>query len=406
MVAEIDRLPEGEREPRRRVRGRAPGASCRGSARTSPGSERLDGRIAQAMVSIQAIKGVSIGPAWEVAGEPGLRGPRRDLPRARARLLPRDEPRRRHRGRDDERRAAGRPGRDEADLDPDEAAALGRRPHQGAAGGPQGAHRLDRRPGRRRRRRGDAGARPRPRLPREVRRRPHRRRAAPRSTAYRGSALPAESALRSSSSASWAPASRRPRARRRGVLGAEYVDTDRPRSRPRSPAADRRLLPRARARRRSASSRSASCSRRSSGRAPSSRSAAARSRASGSARRSPATSPPGAGSRSEVAWERCSGTDRPLARDRDGFQRRYAPRLPLYERVRAASSCLTAASGPAPPRLPWLDLLPRRPPACGMYWARSRSGEYPALVGPGATSCSTSGPAALRPGPACSASPT
>ena len=30
-------------------------------------SERLDGRIAQAMVSIQSVKGVSIGPAWEVA---------------------------------------------------------------------------------------------------------------------------------------------------------------------------------------------------------------------------------------------------------------------------------------------------------------------------------------------------
>ena len=34
-------------------------------------SERLDGRIAQAMVSIQSVKGVSIGPAWEVAAGPG-----------------------------------------------------------------------------------------------------------------------------------------------------------------------------------------------------------------------------------------------------------------------------------------------------------------------------------------------
>ena len=33
--------------------------------------ERLDGRIAQAMVSIQSAKGVSIGPAWEVAATPG-----------------------------------------------------------------------------------------------------------------------------------------------------------------------------------------------------------------------------------------------------------------------------------------------------------------------------------------------
>ena len=34
-------------------------------------AERLDGQIAQAMVSIQSVKGVSIGPAWEVAASPG-----------------------------------------------------------------------------------------------------------------------------------------------------------------------------------------------------------------------------------------------------------------------------------------------------------------------------------------------
>ena len=34
-------------------------------------SERLDGRIAQAMLSIQSVKGVSIGPAWDVAESPG-----------------------------------------------------------------------------------------------------------------------------------------------------------------------------------------------------------------------------------------------------------------------------------------------------------------------------------------------
>ena len=32
---------------------------------------RLDGRLAQALVSIQAVKGVSVGEAWEVAGLPG-----------------------------------------------------------------------------------------------------------------------------------------------------------------------------------------------------------------------------------------------------------------------------------------------------------------------------------------------
>jgi len=34
-------------------------------------AEKLDGRIAQALVSIQSVKGVSIGPAWEVAASPG-----------------------------------------------------------------------------------------------------------------------------------------------------------------------------------------------------------------------------------------------------------------------------------------------------------------------------------------------
>jgi chorismate synthase len=34
-------------------------------------NERLDARLAQAMVSIQAIKGVSLGEAWDVAGRPG-----------------------------------------------------------------------------------------------------------------------------------------------------------------------------------------------------------------------------------------------------------------------------------------------------------------------------------------------
>ena len=33
--------------------------------------ERLDGRLAHAVVSIQAVKGVSVGEAWEVAASPG-----------------------------------------------------------------------------------------------------------------------------------------------------------------------------------------------------------------------------------------------------------------------------------------------------------------------------------------------
>ena len=68
-------------------------------------------------------------------GAPGLGGPRRDLLRRRARLLPRDQQRRRSRGRDDQRRAARRAGGDEADLDPDQAPAIGRHRDQGAESG-------------------------------------------------------------------------------------------------------------------------------------------------------------------------------------------------------------------------------------------------------------------------------
>ena len=87
---------------------------------------RLDGRIAGALLSIQAAKGVGLGDGFDLAGRPGLGGPRRDLLLRRARLLPRDEPLRRARGRDDDGRAARRARGDEADPDPDQAAALGR----------------------------------------------------------------------------------------------------------------------------------------------------------------------------------------------------------------------------------------------------------------------------------------
>ena len=111
---------------------------------------------------------------------PGLRGPRRDLLLRGARVLPRDQPLRRARGRHDDRRAAGRARGDEADPDPDQAAALRGHLHPRTRPGPARAHRLLRRPRRGRRGGGDAGDRARRRLPGQVRRRPHRRRARPR----------------------------------------------------------------------------------------------------------------------------------------------------------------------------------------------------------------------------------
>ena len=62
---------EGEREPRRDLRGPGLRRSCRGSAPTRAGRSAWTARLAQALVSIQAVKGVSVGEAWEVAGRPG-----------------------------------------------------------------------------------------------------------------------------------------------------------------------------------------------------------------------------------------------------------------------------------------------------------------------------------------------
>jgi chorismate synthase len=70
MVAEIDRLRKeneslgGKFEVR--AFGLVPGIGSHVSW-----SERLDGRLAQAICSIQSVKGVSLGEAWDVAGMPG-----------------------------------------------------------------------------------------------------------------------------------------------------------------------------------------------------------------------------------------------------------------------------------------------------------------------------------------------
>ena len=70
MVAEIDRLRKANESLggifEVRAFGLVPGL---GSHTGWEG--RLDARLAQALVSIQAVKGVSVGEAWEVAGRPG-----------------------------------------------------------------------------------------------------------------------------------------------------------------------------------------------------------------------------------------------------------------------------------------------------------------------------------------------
>jgi chorismate synthase len=70
MVEEIDRLRKANESLggsfEVRAFGLVPGLGSQASW-----AEKLDGRLAQAVVSIQSIKGVTIGPAWEVSGQPG-----------------------------------------------------------------------------------------------------------------------------------------------------------------------------------------------------------------------------------------------------------------------------------------------------------------------------------------------
>jgi chorismate synthase len=70
MVEEIDRLRKANESLggsfEVRAFGLVPGLGSHVSWQ-----EKLDGRLAQAIVSIQSIKGVTIGPAWDVSGRPG-----------------------------------------------------------------------------------------------------------------------------------------------------------------------------------------------------------------------------------------------------------------------------------------------------------------------------------------------
>ena len=84
----------------------------------------------------------------------------------------------------------------------------------------------------------------------------------------------------------------------------------------------------------------------------------------------------------ELAWTRCAGTARPLARDRDGFRRRFGAREPLYAAV--ARAILPPGGDVPDAALDWIGSL-RDAPGTHLIWARSASGEYPALVGAGAT---------------------
>ncbi len=84
----------------------------------------------------------------------------------------------------------------------------------------------------------------------------------------------------------------------------------------------------------------------------------------------------------EIAWERASGSARPLAADRGEFSDRFAGRRPIYESL--ARAILPSEARAAGERAaPWLAAM-QGAPAVRMVWADSAGGSYPAAVGAGA----------------------
>src|SRR4051812_38014780 len=84
----------------------------------------------------------------------------------------------------------------------------------------------------------------------------------------------------------------------------------------------------------------------------------------------------------QIAWERASGSGRPLAVDRGEFSERFARRRPLYESL-ARAILPSEARDAAKAAAPWLAAM-QGIPAVRMAWAESESGAYPAAVGEGA----------------------
>jgi shikimate kinase / 3-dehydroquinate synthase len=84
----------------------------------------------------------------------------------------------------------------------------------------------------------------------------------------------------------------------------------------------------------------------------------------------------------QVAWERASGSGRPLAVDRPEFSELYRRRRPTYEKL-ARAILPSGARDAAAAATPWLAAM-QGSPGVRMAWAESESGAYPAAVGEGA----------------------
>jgi shikimate kinase/3-dehydroquinate synthase len=78
-----------------------------------------------------------------------------------------------------------------------------------------------------------------------------------------------------------------------------------------------------------------------------------------------------------TAWTRAARGNRPLARDQEAFERRYAERLPIYE-------SLADAFVPSDDAVAAVAALRERPAGVRMVWARAASGSYPVWFGEGA----------------------
>jgi shikimate kinase/3-dehydroquinate synthase len=80
-----------------------------------------------------------------------------------------------------------------------------------------------------------------------------------------------------------------------------------------------------------------------------------------------------------TAWARASGSDRPLARDRERFELLHAKREPLY----ASLANVIVPAERTNQMGAVLDALEALPAGCRMLWAASASGDYPAYIGDG-----------------------
>jgi 3-dehydroquinate synthetase/shikimate kinase len=81
----------------------------------------------------------------------------------------------------------------------------------------------------------------------------------------------------------------------------------------------------------------------------------------------------------QTAWARCTGTERPLARDRARFDRLHDERQPLYAAL--ADAIVPAVRSTA--MTPLLDALEGVPAGTKVLWAATATGDYPAYIGPG-----------------------